>query len=185
MREMHPELVTIRNAFAHQGRLEWIGLRPGHREPVAPVIQAEAVAGQGLSGDRAGARPGSKRQITLIQAEHLAVIAAFAGLAAVQPEVLRRNLVISGINLSAFENKRFYVGEVLLEGTGFCHPCARMEEALGAGGYNAMRGHGGITARVLTGGAIRIGDAVQPAACTRYMSPTENAEHARIPGPRE
>ncbi len=129
------------------------------------VVEAQAVADRGLEGDRAGGRLGGKRQVTLIQAEHLPLIANFVGLPEVSPALVRRNLVVSGINLIALDNKRFYVGDVLLEATGHCHPCARMEEALGLGGYNALRGHGGLTARVVMSGVIRIGDAVH-ALCT-------------------
>jgi MOSC domain-containing protein YiiM len=163
---MRSDLISLRNRFNHAGRLQWIGLRPAHRQTIVPAVEVEAVAGLGLAGDRAGVRPGSKRQVTLAQAEHLPLIAAFVGLAELQPEVLRRNLVVAGINLHALENKCFYVGEVLLAGTGYCHPCARMEEILGAGGYNAIRGHGGITAQVLVGGILRIGDPVRPADST-------------------
>lgn len=70
---------------------------------------------------------------------------------------------MSGINLLALHDRRFRIGSALLEGTGLCHPCSRMEEALGQGGYNAMRGHGGITARVLEGGLVQIGDRVEAA----------------------
>ncbi len=142
------------------GRLEWIGLRPAQRAPVQVVESVRAEAGQGLIGDRFAASLGTKRQVTLIQAEHLPVIAALTGRISISPEWLRRNLVVSGINLLALKDRRFRIGAVLLEGTGLCLPCSRMEEVLGPGGYNAMRGHGGITARVLNGASLCVGDRV-------------------------
>ena len=102
----------------------------------------------------------STRQVTLIQHEHLPVIAQLARVPQVDPVGLRRNLVVSGINLLALKNARLRVGEALLELVGPCHPCSRMEEAIGAGGYAAMRGHGGMTARVIEDGAIAVGDAL-------------------------
>jgi MOSC domain-containing protein YiiM len=98
--------------------------------------------------------------VTLIQAEHLPVIATLTGHVSVPPEWLRRNLVVSCINLLALKDRRFRIGAVLLEGTGLCQPCSRMEEVLGPGGYNALRGHGGITARVVNGGSLCVGDRV-------------------------
>ena len=121
---------------------------------------AEAVAGVGLVGDRYAGGSG-KRGITLIQAEHLPVIAALAGHAPVAPATLRRNLVVEGIPLVALKGNRFRIGGVLLEGTDDCDPCSRMEDALGPGGYNAMRGMGGLCARILEGGVLRVGDAVE------------------------
>lgn len=154
------ELARLFAQFPRAGRVAWIGLRPARDVPMREVASAEAVALRGLVGDCYASGSG-KRGITLIQAEHLPAIAALAGLQALQAATLRRNVVVAGIPLIALKDRRFRIGDVVLEGTGPCDPCSRMEAALGTGGYNAMRGHGGICARIVHGGAIRIGDAVQ------------------------
>ncbi len=156
-------MLKLLSTLPRTGTLVWIGLRSERRGPVIKVTEAVALSGLGLAGDRRtdGKMPGdSPRQVTLLQAEHVPVIASLAGLNGLEPERLRRNLLVSGINLLALKDRPFWVGEVLLEGSGPCHPCSRMEEALGPGGYNAVRGHGGITARVVKGGTLRVGDAV-------------------------
>ena len=135
------------------------------------LATVQALPGSGLEGDRFNGRETSARQVTLIQQEHLAVIAACVGRAALAAPTLRRNLVISGINLLALKDKRFRIGTVVLEFSGACHPCSKMETALGAGGYNAMRGHGGITARIISGGAIRLGDALLHDQDTLHPAP--------------
>jgi MOSC domain-containing protein YiiM len=149
-------IATLMARHAQHGRLDWIGLRPDRLAAIHEVGTA-TVTEAGLSGDHA--RPG-KRAVTLIQAEHLPVIAALAGLERVDPATLRRNLVISGINLSALRGRRLGIGAVTLHITGPCAPCSRMEAALGPGGYNAMRGHGGWCAEVIVPGALALGDPV-------------------------
>ena len=146
------------------GRVEAIVVRGEPRQPARYVEATQALAGIGLSDDRLGKRGEaelSTRQVTLIQHEHLEVIAKLAGVPAVDVAALRRNLVVSGINLIALKNARIRVGEALLEIVGPCQPCSRMEEEVGPGGYAAMRGHGGMTARVIESGAIRVGDSVR------------------------
>ena len=142
------------------GKVLWIGLRPQRQRPMKVVDVVEAAVDQGIIGDHYPSKPGGKRQVTLIQAEHIDTVAACLGQASIDPSLLRRNIVVHGINLLALKNKSFSIGTAILEMTGLCQPCSRMEQNLGAGGYNAMRGHGGITARVIRTGQIRVGDAV-------------------------
>lgn len=146
------------------GRIEAIIVRGSPRLPARRMEATRALAGIGLADDRLGQRGEaelSTRQVTLIQAEHLGVIASLAQGAPIDPVGLRRNLVVSGINLLALKNARLQVGDAVLEVVGPCQPCSRMEEVIGPGGYAAMRGHGGMTARVLSSGDIRVGDAVR------------------------
>ncbi len=152
-------LSRLLNGPVRPGRVAWIGLRTARREPVVTVREVMADPAHGLLGDRYGS-PGGARQVTLIAAEDLAATAAFLGREAIPPERLRRNLLVAGINLAALRGRRFRVGDAVLEHTGDAQPCSRMEEELGPGGYNAVRGHGGITARVVEGGLIRLGDAI-------------------------
>jgi MOSC domain-containing protein YiiM len=146
-----------------QGRVRWMGVRPQSRSEMVALDVVEARREAGLTGDHA--RPGARnaRQVTLIQWEHLAVISSLLGRAEDQPVVaqdLRRNLVVSGINLFSLKGRRFKIGQAILETTGWCQPCARLEQRLGHGTFQAVRGHGGITARVIQSGIIRLGDGV-------------------------
>jgi MOSC domain-containing protein YiiM len=113
------------------GRLEWIGVRPARRISAEPRASANLTAGHGVDGDRYNTNRDGPRQVTLIAAEDTAAIAAFLGLPEVAPELLRRNLVTRGINLLALKDRRFRVGAALLEGSGECAPCSRMEETFG------------------------------------------------------
>ena len=158
-------LIELASCFPRPGRLDAILLRPERGAPPLAVESAEAVAGLGLVGDHTSRRrPGGKRQVSLIQAEHLPVIATLSGHARVEAALLRRNLVVSGVNLIAarplFRGHSLVLrlgDEVVLELSGACAPCSRMDAALGPGGYNAMRGHGGMNARVLAGGRLDTG----------------------------
>jgi MOSC domain-containing protein YiiM len=153
-------LAKLLAAPVRPGRVAWLGLRPERRTDMTVVETAELEAGRGLVGDRYRRLDGG-RQVTLIGEENLRAIAAFLGQdTPVAPECLRRNIVVGGLNLLALKDQRFRVGEALLETSGECHPCSRMEEILGVGGYNAVRGQGGITARVIEGGRVSVGDPV-------------------------
>lgn len=152
-------LKELTSRHSRQGRLEWIGVRPLRKAPMDPLEAVRVLKG-GLLGDHRN-KPGG-RAVTLIQAEHLPVIASIAGTAEIVPERLRRNLVVSHVNLLALKDRSFRIGKAVFAGTGICAPCSRMETELGYGGYNAMRGHGGITAEVLQEGEVRKGDSVQP-----------------------
>lgn len=156
-----PSLKTLFETLPQVGSLRWIGLRPERRADLQVVEFAELSTEAGLLGDHFAGKRSTTRQVTLIQAEHITALGSILG-KEVHPGLLRRNLVVAGINLLALKEARFAIGEeVILEGTGLCHPCTRMEENLGPGGYNAMRGHGGLTARVIRAGTIRLGDAVR------------------------
>jgi MOSC domain-containing protein YiiM len=170
--------------FCQTGKLEAIYLRPARGVRCNQVGNAKALAGRGLQGDRtalvASKNPlGSNRQVTLIQAEHIVVLEKLLN-KPIDAAKLRRNLVVSGINLlaakSLFKDQTMHltIGEVVLEITGPCEPCSKMETELGTGGYNAMRGHGGVNARVVIGGELTLGDTITCQVANTSAPPQTN-----------
>lgn len=151
------------------GQLEWIGLRPEHKQAMLVVNQANAIAGLGLEGDhRCEKTPGSARQVTLISQEYIQQLAEKINQETIDPALLRRNLVISGIDMDLLRFQQLKIGEVILETSALCHPCSRMDQALGKGTKEAMMGLGGLCAKILQGGIIRVGDKVELLDFTKY-----------------
>jgi MOSC domain-containing protein YiiM len=153
-------LHVLLNTLPQIGCVEWIGIRPARGAPMNVLESVQIILDKGLEGDRFSGGAGNPRQVTLIQQEHLLVIGACLGQDPVSPLFTRRNIVVSGINLLGLKHKRFRIGDALLEFSGLCHPCSKMERQLGAGGYNAMRGHGGITARICEPGTVKLKDKI-------------------------
>ncbi|WJN60338.1 MOSC domain-containing protein [Pseudomonas sp. SO81] len=154
------ELLDLLATVPQRGHVRWLGVRPQARGAMLEPEAVEARREAGLTGDHARPGPRNARQVTLIQWEHLAVIGALLN-REITPADLRRNIAVAGINLFSLKGRRFRIGQALLETTGWCQPCARLEQRLGPGTFQAMRGHGGITARVIEGGIIRLDDQVR------------------------
>jgi MOSC domain-containing protein YiiM len=132
------------------------------------VSEAKLIAGAGIEGDRYAAWggtfsdwPGDDHQLTLIEAEALEAVEAEFGLR-LAPGVTRRNVTTRGVRLNNLVGRRFRLGTALCEGTRRCEPCAHLERVTGIGGLARMLAYrGGLRARILEDGVVRVGDAVQ------------------------
>ena len=103
-------LQRLLDAPIRRGTVQWIGLRPARHAEMCVVTEARLDPAEGLIGDHYAGRPGGARQVSLISREQLAAIASYLGRPEVAPELLRRNLVVSGINLVALKGRRFLAG---------------------------------------------------------------------------
>jgi len=131
------EMKELLQTMPQVGVVQWIGVRPARREPIQ-VLDSIEVNEHGLAGDRYNGPADGDRMVTLIQQEHISAVASILSRESVDPALLRRNIVVSGINLQALKKNEIQIGTSILFVTGNCPPCSRMEENLGAGGYNAM-----------------------------------------------
>ena len=154
------------------GKLEWIGLRTERRGEIQVVELAKAIVGLGLEGDhRCLKTPGSARQVTIISREYIHQIAYQLRMDFIDPILLRRNLVISGMNLNLLRFQRLQIGDVILETSALCDPCSRMDENLGKGAASAMFGYGGLCAKIIQSGHMAVGDAVVRLCPNKSPSP--------------
>lgn len=150
-------MMTIERIFVSPGH-NFFGRhgRPAGGNPAIEVEEVECVAGSGLRGDRFfGYKENYKGQVTLFSAEVFARMCAELGLEPASPAALRRNLVVSGVDLNALVGKEFELQGVRLAGTEECRPCYWMDQALGPGAEAWLKGRGGLRCRVLTSGWLR------------------------------
>jgi MOSC domain-containing protein YiiM len=141
------------NYFGHHGRAS-------DNFPLLEVPQIECVAGSGIRGDRFyDYRDDYKGQITFFSIEVFAKLAAHFGLRDKSAGDLRRNVIVSGVNLNELIGEDFSLQDVRLRGTAHCKPCYWMNQAIAPGAEEFLQGNGGLRAQILTDGVIGLGDA--------------------------
>lgn len=162
------------------GTVEAIYTAPSAGEPMQPLSEADAIAGRGLAGDRylEGAgyysnRPlaDGSREITLIEAEELEGLERETGIR-LDPSESRRNILTRSVSVNALIGKRFWLGGVLCEGLRICEPCTYLEKLNGKRVMRPLVHKGGLRARIVSGGTVRVGDEVQDSP----ENPVEDAE---------
>ena len=138
------------NYFGHHGRL-------AGDNPQVEVSEVECVAGGGLVGDRFfGYKENYKGQITFFSSEVFSEICRQLGVTGKSPGVTRRNVITAGVDLNSLIGKVFVVQAVEFEGVCECSPCHWMDAAIAPGAEAALQGRGGLRARILAGGKLRV-----------------------------
>jgi len=144
------------------GSVAHIFVAPHRGAPMKRLDDAYAIAGEGLSGDRyaeAANRPSASHEVTLIEAEHIDAFARELRIT-FTPEMPRRNIVTAEVSLNDLLGKRFRVGDAVLEGLELCEPCRLFARRTHRAVRTFFVGKGGLRARIVTGGRIRVGDKI-------------------------
>lgn len=135
------------------GQVSHLFLWTASRRPMREVESAVAFSDRGLEGCRHG-RPGSSRQVLLMDSETLESFG-------LQPGQIRENITTCGLRVNDLaRGQRLEIGPAVLEVTGPCEPCSRMDE-IRMGLQKELRGQRGILCRVIEGGRIQRGDTIQ------------------------
>jgi MOSC domain-containing protein YiiM len=139
------------NFFGHHGQ-------EAGTHPIHEMQEIECVAGHGIRGDRFfDYKRKYKGQITFFSSEVFAEVCRALAAGPVSPGAARRNVVTEGVDLNALIGRRFAVQGIEFEGVCECSPCYWMDRAIAPGAEKALRGRGGLRARILTSGVLRAG----------------------------
>jgi MOSC domain-containing protein YiiM len=137
------------NYFGHHGRAP-------DDHPLVEVPQIECVAGHGIRGDRFyDYRENYKGQITFFASEVFEELARHFGLTAKSPGAVRRNVIVSGIDLNKLIGEEFSVQGVRFRGTEHCRPCYWLDQAVAPGTEQFLQRNGGLRAQILTSGILK------------------------------
>lgn len=148
------------------GRVEAIFVAAKPAAPMSAVQSVEALAGEGIKGDRKLRDPSNpqkdtpEREITLIESEAVDAVNRDYVMK-LEPSETRRNILTRGIALNHLVGKEFSVGQVRLRGIRLCEPCKHLESLTRDGVMRALIHRGGLRAEILRGGQIIVGDAVE------------------------
>ena len=160
-------------------RIEHLYLSPGHNyfgrhnqpageHPMLAVPSLECVAGHGLRGDRFfDFKKDYKGQVTFFAAEIYdelcrTLIPPISPVSVRDsqlppPSVFRRNVITRGVDLNTLIGQTFTIQDVTFQGTAECSPCHWMNQAFSPGAEAALKGQGGLRAKILTDGILRLG----------------------------
>jgi MOSC domain-containing protein YiiM len=148
------------------GTVDSIHIAPAAKAPTSAVVEAEAVPGAGLVGDRYFLKQGTffkpepDFELTLIEAEAIEAAASEDQVKLAMGEE-RRNVVTRDVPLNHLVGREFMIGEVQVRGIRLCEPCSHLQSLVGQPVIKALRHRGGLRAQILTGGVIRVGDVVR------------------------
>lgn len=153
------------------GTVEGLFIAERPAQPMRSVLEVVGEDGRGLVGDRHYGKadprqPGSDLvNVSLVEAEVLEMLRDEYGIE-LAPHETRRNVVVRGIRLHDLIGRRFRLGALLCEGVEVCQPCAHMQKKVGKPILKPLVHRGGLRARILEGGTVRVGDAVEALAAT-------------------
>jgi MOSC domain-containing protein YiiM len=138
------------NYFGHHGK-------PPGQAPMVEVPEVECVAGEGLVGDRFyGYKEDYKGQITFFAHEVYQRLSQQLGVAGTPPSAFRRNVITEGADLNTLIGQEFEIQGIRFLGTQECSPCYWMDQAFAPGAEAALKGNGGLRARILSSGTLRV-----------------------------
>lgn len=141
------------NYFGHHGR-------PADEHPLNEVSTIECIAGRGIRDDRFYDHDKNyKGQVTFFSAEVFADLVRHFGITTKSAGVLRRNIIVSGINLHELIGREFVIQGVRFRGTSYCKPCYWLDQAFAPGTEEFLKENGGLRAQILSDGEISVGEA--------------------------